>query len=269
MGSSVSVLPPSSNAVVTQLTDEFRRLQESASQTREEPKVRKSPAAATSAAPEITAPLHLTLEQLLVFQFPSHVPISFMSLPTIYALDVAGGGRITLPMIVDFFAWCENKCAEWTRSERAAKLEGLFALKMWHDGSRLGEAHLVNWFCRLVSSQQNETITRHQFTYVHRDSIQAAFQLFRPHFPSELSFQEWFDQLQHIAETHSMLDLEDDTLDDYLPIQAFALFTSYFLTGFFGLFSALGLQSRAAAPVIPASGNNRFNSQDHVSLRFT
>ena len=129
-------------------------------------------------------------------------------------------------------------------------------------------------------------------------------QLLRGYLPTDYSFNHLFDHLQHIAEQHvsyshrlhtvaparrslltadapspnsfpvsqSLLDLDDTTLDDYIPINTvsalsvttaqrrsgrcqpltcclpcwvlqLSLFLSYFLAGFLSMFAALGLHS--------------------------
>lgn len=198
MGAALSSVPPSSPAVISQLTNEFHRLQQSASKVKAHQRKASQTFAPLSPSPIVSQ--CLTVEQLLQFQSPSHIPINFHSLSTLYALDLHGDGVLTLPLLLDFYQWCEHKCSEWVKTDRRSKLESLFTFKMFHDSHQLGDRHLVQWLCNLVATS-GEVVARGGVTYVHRDSVMAAFTVFRAHLSSTVTFQQWFDQLQQIGET--------------------------------------------------------------------
>ena len=117
-------------------------------------------------------------------------------------------GPLTLPQLIDFLQWCDAKAAEWLRAERQSKLEALFALKMAYDAQRLGEQWLVQWLCGLIAGEQRHTVMHagrlggDAAEFVHRDAVMAGYELLRPYLPTDMSFQQLFDSLQHTAEQH-------------------------------------------------------------------
>ena len=287
MGAAVSSLPPLSATVIAQVTAEYQRVQlqhpSSGSQRRAHRSsssarlsfsaARRSSATSIAAAASpflsthsTTSPLAppLTLEQLLHFHLPPHLPLSLSHLSTLYCLSLQCDGPISLAALLDFVQWCDAKAAEWLRAERQSKLEALFALKMAYDAQRLGEQWLVQWLCGLIAGEQRHSVPHagrvgsEASEFVHRDAVMAGHSLLRPYLPSDMSFQELFDSLQHVAEQHvsrhsdfhtiglssadthartvletdchdvsvavcvmsaqSLLELDDASLDDYIPI---------------------------------------------------
>ena len=232
MGAAVSSLPPLSATVVAQVTAEYQRVQlqhpsSTSSQRRahrssssarlsfstahrlsavslaaaSSPFLSTNPVLAPSAPP-------LTLDQLLHFHLPPHLPLSLSHLSTLYCLSLQSDGPITLPLLLDFLHWCDAKAGEWLRAERQTKLEALFSLKMAYDAQRLGEQWLVQWLCGLIAGEQRHSVVQagrlggESSEFVHRDAVMAGHELLRPYLPSDMSFQQLFDSLQHVAEQH-------------------------------------------------------------------
>ena len=234
MGAAVSSLAPLSATVIAQVSAEYQRVQlqhpSAGSQRRGHRSSSSSrlsfsaahrsssisSAAAAAASPRLSSNLAtappaappLSLEQLLHFHLPPHLPLSLSHLATLYCLSLQSDGPITLPLLLDFVHWCDAKAAEWLRAERQSKLEALFALKMAYDAQRLGEQWLVQWLCGLIVGEQRHTVLHagrmagEATDFVHRDAVMAGHELLRPYLPSEMPFQELFDSLQHVAEQH-------------------------------------------------------------------
>ena len=310
MGAAVSSLPPLSATVIAQVTAEYQRVQlQHPSSTTSQRRAHRSSSSArlsfsasqrsasislgnssspylpSSTNPPATTPSlpPLTLDQLLHFHLPPHLPLSLCHLSTLYCLSLHSpdGSPLTLAQLLDFLHWCDAKASEWLRAERQSKLEALFSLKMAYDAQRLGEQWLVQWLCGLIAGggvgggdggQQ-----RHGgggggvhggrlggggaegMEFVHRDAVMAGYELLRPYLPSDLSFQELFDSLQHVAEQHNLLELDDASLDDYIPISVLQVFASYFVYGFLSLFAAMGLQQSTSA--FPTAATSLANTQ--------
>ena len=199
MGAALSGLPPLSSTVVAQVTAEYQRVQQqqpSFTQQRSRTRTASSRLSLSAQYTPIASPFTspppssstlslpalppLTLEQLLHFQLPPHLPISLSHLSTLYALDQHGDGQCTLPLLLDFIQWSESKGAEYLKGERRGRLEGLFALKMLYDAQRLGESWLLQWLCRLVAfGAQTTTAGRAELKhdYIHRDAVMPAYQV--------------------------------------------------------------------------------------------
>jgi hypothetical protein len=258
---------------------------------------------------------------------------------------------ITLPQLIAFLSWCCNKCNEFSsNSDRMARLEGLFCVKLWHDLRVYGNEHVLAWFTRLVLSineqyfktshytqnppishlntpsmtnlplnslhssilasaqsashtlsatvstnlpsstlpsdsphilkSSNQTLPQSpslpctrssnsisaplssrrsvstpippvypRLPYVHHDALEPLFIILQPYLSSDSSLSAFMNQLQMTSEQHALLDIEDETLDDYVPLPVLSLFLSYVVEGMRSMFSSIAIAPRSKAPI--------------------
>jgi hypothetical protein len=105
-----------------------------------------------------------------------------------------------------------------------------------------GSDHLGSWFLRLVC----ESSPLHRFEdqpdqlYISRDSVFPLFQIFRPYLTTELKFQEFFDMMQYCAEDLGTLNIQNETMDEFVPVCVVAEFCQWFVRGFITMMHEIG-----------------------------
>ena len=176
--------------------------------------------------------------------FPG-LPIDFSHLAVLYCLDQSHSGRPTLNDLIEFLAFCESKQREFGRSEFQSRLEGLCMMKFVFDSGLHGSEFLADWICKLVIANKPcvAVDSAPGLVYVHRDSIFPLYSSLKPYFPLEVEFTEFFDSLQLRAENLGLLELEEESLDNYIPIPVLRAFSFTVIKGILSIAKSIGLPS--------------------------
>eukprot|EP00941_MAST-03F_sp_MAST-3F-sp1_P004592 g4592.t1 len=105
-----------------------------------------------------------------------------------------------------------------------------------------GREKFADWFCRLFEESNSlddlDTSTKFMPTsksevkYVHCDAIATIYSLLKVRPNSGLELQQFIDLVQQAAEEIGLLDLDDDTMDDLVPIDVIRIFALDFIRGF-------------------------------------
>lgn len=121
---------------------------------------------------------------------------------------------------------------------------------MWDETTQKGEDHLKNWMLRLICNNaplhffSNDTSK----AYVHRQSVLPLYRVLKSFIAHELSFSELFDILQQAAEELNLLGIENEEMDELLPLVVVAELVSSCVDGFMGMMQEVGFTKSLAAP---------------------
>ncbi len=202
---------------------------------------RSNSAAVSSSFPQYSSPF-LYSELISLQPFPS-LPIDFSHLAVIYCIDSTRSGKPTFNELIDFLSFCESKQRDFERHEFRSRLEGLCLIKLIFDCGVHGGEFLADWLCRLVIANKPciSVDSAPGLVYVHRDSISPLFLTLKPYFPIEVEFPEFFDQLQLSAENVGLLELEEESLDNYIPIAVLRAFSINLIRGILSIAKSIGL----------------------------
>jgi len=175
---------------------------------------------------------HLILPEILSLRSLGEFKVGFENMSTMYELDHDHDGRVTLAELQRFMDQCAVLEARAGLHNFKRELHAQSTLRMWRE-RRLdhdqGASWLADWLCRLLaehSSVQLEADVCAEYTepLVGRESLRLLHQMLSVNMVHGVTFQGFFDLLQRVGEEAGLLQLEDERLDDVLPLRVVRMF---------------------------------------------
>lgn len=201
---------------------------------------------------------HLVLSDLLTF---SHsLPVRDLShIAVVWCLDRTHSGRISMADLLALGEALLTRSRQFQSFEREAQLQAVCTMKLWRDVSSNPDA-FVTWITNLVleCSSERKTFQRHGHeVFVSLDTVQTLHSALRLQQQHGLGLQEFVDLLHRAGEERGLMDLQDESQDDWLPLATIQDFASGLYAGAARLMSdVLGgteLSALAAEPSPAAS----------------
>jgi len=216
---------------------------------------------------------YLILQEVLLMQ-PSNVsreyPIEVSHLGTLFILDSAKDGRFYLENFCTFLTLCcarHDVCLQsHARGDFKTQFEGYCTWEMWNsvvaDGGvdvfvgwlakALSEAENLNYFggkkkhmkVKAAKSHSNPNTPRQEYELLSRGSVQTIHSVLNIKKAYGVGDRAFFDLLQQVAEDMQMMTLEENELDDYVPLLVFNRFAKDFIAAFIKLMFDLGFETK-------------------------
>lgn len=187
---------------------------------------------------------YLTLDQLLAFPRPSdefHVDLAHLG--TLFVLNSPElDGRFRLEHLVRFIDICVVYEALPRKYDLATHIHGSATRDMYRQLTDDPEV-FVEWLTKVLA--ENDPILTFpaypRLTFVSRESVSAVHRLLRIGPMYGLDSQEFLDLLQRVGEERGMMNIEDESLDDVVPLEVIEIFARGFVDGFLSLMRDIGV----------------------------
>eukprot|EP00164_Ancoracysta_twista_P006722 GFYU01009420.1.p1 GENE.GFYU01009420.1~~GFYU01009420.1.p1 ORF type:complete len:230 (-),score=34.85 GFYU01009420.1:54-743(-) len=189
---------------------------------------------------------YIMLDEILNIEPLPDLPLDFCHLGTLYILDRAKNGRFRLSDLYNFAEFYARRKKIYKPHEFRTHIQAYCTLRMWEAlkyFEQTSSAHVLrDWFCMLFY----ETVGLSRFEeyagveFVSDESIQTLHKVLSIRKTYGLEFQEFLDSLQQVAEESGHLKMEDERLDNLLPVETLKLFATNFFKGILNLMTQLG-----------------------------
>ncbi|KYQ88846.1 hypothetical protein DLAC_10648 [Tieghemostelium lacteum] len=190
---------------------------------------------------------YLLLDELLLIQPPRDCTINSSHLGTLFVIDKKLTGRFYEEDILEFAKiYASQELLNGRKDDFKSKFQAYCTLKMWNEISKSDGLDLfVEWFCKLLTENPNniQTFKQHPDTiFLTIDAIKKMYQILSIKSYYGGDFRSFLDLMQRTAEEQNILKLDEDELDDVVPLQVLKMFSKDFINGFIKLMSELGFQ---------------------------
>eukprot|EP00741_Cyanophora_paradoxa_P004602 tig00000821_g4466.t1 len=190
---------------------------------------------------------YVVLEELLRMKPLREIPIEFTHLGTLFVLDSNRDGRITLDELFAFAEIFGKRQRLYKAHEYEMQMRAYCTLRMWSVVSAPGGIDsFVDWMCNLFSeSMPVQHFERHpDEVFLNRDVVKTMHEILTVKASYGIEFQDFFDLMQRVAEEMGAMNLEEDELDDVVPVSVLRLFCADFARGFVRLMAELGFPDK-------------------------
>lgn len=186
---------------------------------------------------------YLVLPELLQFSAQdATLLIEPTHLGALWALDSDRDGRVTLDDLAALGDLCLGRVRLYQSFEYTPQLEGYFSLQLWRalatDPAGVGAA-FGDWVCRLVVESAPGAVQRlrrgGQQQYVNVDAVSLLHRLLLVQEMHGADLQAFIDLLQRAGEESGLLDLADESYDDWVPLDTLRALGTSVARGMAGL----------------------------------
>jgi len=177
----------------------------------------------------------LVLHDLLNFNMPNLIQLQLTHIGVLFVMDSTYDGKYTLDKLLAFSELCAERARFYRPHEFQAQIQGYCALQLWNCvASKEGKETFEGWFTNLIrESEQVCYLDGHPgIEFTSRDTIQTVYEILNISEKHGMDFQSFFDLLQRVGEEKGTMDLENEALDDYAPVDVLQDFSSSFILGF-------------------------------------
>lgn len=225
MGSGVSTL---SEQGVQYITDEFNRVK-----------------------PEDEERSYLVLEELRMMKSMVDFPVNFCHLGTLFVVDSDLDGRIALSDLIVFANMWASQQRNYERFDFQARMQGQCTLKLCKFVlSEGGVEKFVDWFTKVVMGKREayKFAKYPNALYTNWDTAKLVHEVLNIEKAYGYDSQAFFDLLQRVGEEMGMLHIDDDELDEAIPMPAIRLLAEQFITGFIKMLPQMGFNIHEMLP---------------------
>lgn len=185
----------------------------------------------------------LVLSELLQLNPPKDVPIDFSHLGTLFVLDADHSGVVTLKELFEFAKFYEEQRATFRPHEYSVQMQAYCTMMMRRAAVESGCTSIIKgWMMRLLHNNQAaftfEDLPEAEF--VSRDTCQILHEVLRVKQLYGYDFQAFFDLLQRTGEEMNLMAIEDEKLDDVVPLVVLSILITKFVQGAMDLMSQFG-----------------------------
>mmetsp|Transcript_6435 Transcript_6435/g.16881 ORF Transcript_6435/g.16881 Transcript_6435/m.16881 type:complete len:223 (+) Transcript_6435:111-779(+) len=178
---------------------------------------------------------HLTVDELTQLKLPrSQWTVNLKSFSVMFVLDRNKDGRFSVEELQAFYELACERAKLYQTYEYMSMMNGYCTLMMWRSVSGAGGyQEFSDWVCNLLR-ECNSTEQFRQYPgvqYINRDSIETIYHVLGVKESQGLDFQSFFDLLQRAAEEKDLMDLGNEELDDYLPLEVVGEFARSMIQG--------------------------------------
>ncbi|GAM19611.1 hypothetical protein SAMD00019534_027860, partial [Acytostelium subglobosum LB1] len=190
---------------------------------------------------------YIVLDELLEMQPPRECTIDTSHLGTLFAIDRRLTGRFYECDILEFTRLYATQLQQnGGKDDFQSKFQAYCTLKMWNEISKPeGSDVFVEWFSKLFTENPSyiQSFKHHPDTlFLTSDAIKKMYQILSIKNYYGGDFRSFFDLMQRSAEEQGFMKLDEDELDDVIPLVILKHFSKDFITGFVKLMSELGFQ---------------------------
>eukprot|EP01080_Neovahlkampfia_damariscottae_P005709 gene5709-9529_t len=163
-------------------------------------------------------------------------------LSIIYMLDFDKNGKFSVQDLTDFAEFASKISSISQMGNFRNELEAQCTLCMWKQlTTEKGQKAFIDWCSRLFSCRMRVKVPNYEnIAFVHSDIIPTLHELFQIKETYSLSPQDLTTLMQRVGEENGYMKLEDEKLDNVVPLECIKLFSKYFAEGFIQMMSNLG-----------------------------
>eukprot|EP01023_Acetabularia_acetabulum_P062770 TRINITY_DN778_c1_g1_i1.p2 TRINITY_DN778_c1_g1~~TRINITY_DN778_c1_g1_i1.p2 ORF type:complete len:220 (+),score=50.56 TRINITY_DN778_c1_g1_i1:283-942(+) len=177
---------------------------------------------------------YLGLEEILRMKLPlSNWMVDLKHLGVLFVLDNKKDGKFTLEELYKFAAIAGERIRLYQPHEFQSQVQGYCSLVMWKAVCVQGDGMFISWMCDLVRHSCKTSVRPPSDNYVYRDNVEVLHHVLNVKDAQGMDFQTFFDMLQRVAENKDLMDLQDPSYDDWLPIEVLHDFVKQMIQGMF------------------------------------
>ncbi|CAD8142991.1 unnamed protein product [Paramecium octaurelia] len=185
---------------------------------------------------------HLKISEVLKLQHPDNSPFTFAHLGTLYVLDSKRTGFITIDQLFHFAQYCVRNLKNIQTYEFQSQLQGLCTSVLWDDICKYGIDHVNDWFIRLLTT--NDTVIPYKnHLFIKLETVQILYELSNTKIMSNIDIQQFVDLLQQAGEEAGLMSIDQEELDELVPLEICSEFIKNFLNGFKALMLEIGFSN--------------------------
>ena len=203
---------------------------------------------------------HLVLDEVLQLKVPSGMGVDVAHLGVLWVLDGDRDGRFSLGELRRFIELAGQRFKHYLPHEFESSMRGFCMLQLWESvRGEAGKAAFCEWFCKLLC--ENAPVQHFDqvpgVAFIGRDTVQTVHALLQVQMMHDVGFQEFLDLLQRTGEEKSILDIDEEELDDVVPLEIMRLFAEEVISSYSAMFTTLGFGDDAAKAPGGAAGHRR------------
>ncbi len=183
----------------------------------------------------------LTLHQVLEAHPPRDISFELKHIGTLFLLDLDRDGLFCVKHFLDFAVWCHAK--DVRTHDVAAGVRALCTSQMYGEVcEREGADAFTDWFCRLVTLSGPVMVLTgpdgEKNEYIDRATVQCVHSLLDMERTHGLDAPGFFDLCQRVGEELGLMGLDDDALDEMVPVIVIERFAREFVKGFVNMMAS-------------------------------
>ncbi|KAL9647385.1 hypothetical protein ABK040_011749 [Willaertia magna] len=193
-------------------------------------------------------------------------PIDFKKLAVLFMLDVDKNGKFSSEDLMKFAEWCGSVTGHIKADQQSFKseLQAQCTLHMWKqiNTARNGKEIFGDWFVRLFSVGHILKVPKYpNIHWVSVDTVSTIHELLSIKELYGIDCQQLIGLMQSVGEEKGLMSLDDEDLDDVIPIQVIHDFAVSFITGFLNMMSSFGFtREKYLTPTLLKESNNSANN---------
>ncbi|KAK9823610.1 hypothetical protein WJX72_004211 [[Myrmecia] bisecta] len=166
---------------------------------------------------------HLVLRQIVQLHLPPSMwVVDTCHLGVLFVLDNDHDGRFTLEELLMLVDLARQRSRRYQPHEFQSQMQGFCTLQLWRAMAVTGgKAAFVDWMSQLLlENMEAQTFTQYPgHTYLNRDTIETLHHVLSIQETQGMDFQTFFDLLQRVGEERGLMELGNEELDDWLPLE--------------------------------------------------
>ena len=203
---------------------------------------------------------HLVLDEVLQLKVPSGMGVDVAHLGVLWVLDGDRDGRFSLGELRRFIELAGQRFKHYLPHEFESSMRGFCMLQLWESvRGEAGKAAFCEWFCKLLC--ENAPVQHFDqvpgVAFIGRDTVQTVHALLQVQMMHDVGFQEFLDLLQRTGEEKSILDIDEEELDDVVPLEIMRLFAEEVISSYSAMFTTLGFGGGGAKAPGGTAGHRR------------
>jgi hypothetical protein len=204
---------------------------------------------------------YLTIDEAKRLKFPlEEYNVNFTRIAVLYVLDHDKNGKFSLEDLKEFAKFCSRIPSS---SGFAQELEAQCTICMWKQAtSENGRKYFVDWFVRVFTSNMKVSIKGYDHTFVNSDIVSTMHELlqFKEYF--ELTPQNLTTMMQSVGVELGLIDPDDESLMNVVPLESIRIFADNFVNGFFQMMTDIGFIGEVYSPSNQANDGEKEVSED-------
>ncbi|KAM3128202.1 hypothetical protein pb186bvf_019685 [Paramecium bursaria] len=182
---------------------------------------------------------YLKISEVLKLQHPENYPFSFAHLGILYMIDTQKQGIITMQNLLHFAQVCMRNLKNVQPYEFQSQLQGLATSLLLEHIVKNNIQQLCEWFMTLLMNDEQVTIFQN-IQFVKLETVQIMYEICNLKVMSNIDIQQFVDLLQQSGEEAGLMSLDQEELDEYIPLETCQEFIKNFLNGFKSLMTEIG-----------------------------
>eukprot|EP00742_Colponemidia_sp_Colp-10_P001015 GILJ01001097.1.p1 GENE.GILJ01001097.1~~GILJ01001097.1.p1 ORF type:complete len:228 (-),score=33.27 GILJ01001097.1:324-1007(-) len=177
----------------------------------------------------------LTVKQAMTLTPPRDYPLDFSHVATLWVIDSNKDGRFTADELMAFGDYCCQVSKHIRTHEFQIQVQASCTVTMWNALSRTdGEDAFTEWFTTVL--KENGPISQVAdypgVDFLGRDTVGTLYEMLNARRVYGIDLQGFFDLMQQVGEEMGIMDIENESLDDIVPVVVVKQFCRDFIRGF-------------------------------------